>query len=92
MSLHNKDLAKKENNLMKWRRKMASKLLPDSKTQEEKKIEEMSLINALNLGNTGLAAGRFPPPPPLLLDTPEIEPRGLTVPPLYDEGMIYPLT
>ena len=71
---------------------MASKLLPDSKTQEEKKNEEMSLINALNLGNTGLAAGRFPPPPPLLLDTPEIEPRGLTVPPLYDEGMIYPLT
>ena len=50
----------------------------------------MSLFNALKLGNTELAAGRLPPSPLLLLDAPEIGPRGATGPPLCDEGMIAP--
>lgn len=50
----------------------------------------MSLFNALNLGDVGIAAGGFPPPPLLLLDTPEIEPRGATAPILSDEGMVSP--
>ena len=70
---------------------MTSKPLPYSKTQEEKKNEEMSLFNALNLGGPGLAAGRFPLPPLLLLDTPEVGPRGGTAPPPYDKGMVFPL-
>lgn len=42
-------------------REMASKPLPDSKTQEDKENEKISLINALNPGDTVLVAGRpFP--------------------------------
>ena len=72
-------------------RELTSNPLPDSKTQEEKENEKMSLFNALNPGDRGLAAERFLPPPPLLLDTPEIGPRGVTAPPLYDKGMVSPL-
>ena len=86
MSLHSKDLVKKGNNLIMQRRELTLKPLPDSKTQGEKKNEEMSLFNALNLGNSELAEGRFLPPPPLL---PETGPREVTTPPLYDEGMIF---
>ena len=37
--------------------KVASKPFPDTSTQEEKENEEISLINVLNPGDTGLAAG-----------------------------------
>ncbi|KAK1337029.1 hypothetical protein QTO34_003074 [Cnephaeus nilssonii] len=60
MSLHNKDSAKKGNNLMMQRRELASKPLLIVKTQEEKENEDMSLFNALNPGEPELAAGRFP--------------------------------
>ena len=48
----------------------------------------MSLFNALNLGDPGSAAERFPLPPPLLLDTHEIGPREVTAPSLPDEEMV----
>lgn len=74
MSLHNKDLTKKGNKLNMHRRELASKPLPDIKTQEELK-NEISLFNSLNPGDPRLAARRFPLPPPLLLDTLEIGSR-----------------
>lgn len=57
MFLHSKESANKRNNLMIQRRKLSSKLLPDSKTQEEKANEEISFFNALNAGDLGLATG-----------------------------------
>ena len=48
MSLHSKDLVKKGNNLIMQRRELTLKPLPDSKTQGEKKNEEMSLFNVLD--------------------------------------------
>ena len=64
------------------RREGASKPLPEIKTQEENENEKISLINALNPGDTGLVAGGSPPSPPSLLVTPEIGPRKPKVPPL----------
>ena len=90
MSLYNKDLEHKGNKLMVHRRELASKPLPDSKTPEAKENEEMSLFHALNLGIPRLAAGRFPPPAPLLLDTPEIGPTEATATSLCDVGMLFP--
>ena len=43
--------------MMVQRSKVASKPLPDNKTQEEKANEEINLINALNPRDTGLVAG-----------------------------------
>ena len=91
MSLHNRDLAKKRNNLMIQRRELASKPLPNSKTQEEKENEEVGLFNGLNPGNPGLAAGRFFPVTTMLLGTPIIGPRGVTVQSLCNEGMVSPM-
>ena len=68
VSLHNRDQGPlflspgTKNHLMVQRREVASKPLPDSKSQEEEKSEEISLNNALNPVDMGLAAGR----PPLL--------------------------
>ena len=42
-------------------------------------------------GDPGLAARRFPPPPPLLLNVPETRPRGAMAAPLYDKEMVSPL-
>ena len=53
MLLHNKVLPWTENCLMVQRRELASKPLPDSKIQEEKHNEELSLVNALNPEDTG---------------------------------------
>ena len=75
---------------MMQRRELASKPLPDGKTQEEKGNEEMSPFNILNQGDIGLAAGRFPPSPPPLLHTPEIGPRRAPAPILSDERIISP--
>ena len=80
MSLHNKDSVRKGNHLMMQSREVASKRLPNSKTQEEKE-NEMSLFNALFPGDEELAAWRLPPSALLLPDTPEIEPREATAPP-----------
>ena len=76
--------------LMVQRSKVASKPLPDNKTQEEKANEEINLINALNPRDTGLVAGWPPQSPNPLLDTPEIGSREPTAPPLYDEGRVSP--
>lgn len=62
MSLHNKDLAMKGNNLMMKRKELASKILPDSKKQGEKENEGMSFFKFLNLEDPGLVEGRFPLP------------------------------
>ena len=51
----------------------------------------MSPFNALNPWDGGLAAGRLYQSPLQLLDTPEIESRGSTAPPLSEEGMVSPL-
>lgn len=51
----------------------------------------MNLFKALNPGDTGLTSGRFPMLPPPLLDTSEMQPRGATSPPPYEEGMVPPL-
>ena len=51
----------------------------------------MSLFNALNPGDARLAAGRFSLQQGPLLDALEIGPRGMTAPPLYEEGMVSPL-
>lgn len=75
---------------MVQRRELPSKPLPDSKTQELKENEEMNLFNALNRGIPGLAAESFPPPTPLLLDTPETGPTEATAILLCDEGMLFP--
>ena len=50
----------------------------------------MSLFNTMNPEDPGLAAGRFPLPPPMLLDPAEIESRGVTTSPLNEEGMVSP--
>lgn len=70
---------------------MVSKPLSVSKMQEEKEIEKIHLINALNPWYTGLVAGRPPYLPLLLLDTPKVGSRELQAPPWYDEKRVSPL-
>ena len=79
-----------KNRLMVQRKEVASKPLPASRTQEEKENEEISLVNALNPGHTGLVAGRPPQSLPPLLDTPETGTREPIALPLYDEGGVSP--
>lgn len=90
MSLHSRFSPGTENHFMVQRKEVASKPLPDSRTQEEKENEEISLINTLNPGDARLVAERHSPSLPLLLAIPEIgsiEPMAL---PLYDKGRISP--
>ena len=88
MSLNNRVLP--ESLLMVQRRKMASKHIPDSKSQEEKENEEISLVNVLNPGDTGLVVGRPPLSPPSPLITPRVELTESTNLLLCDKGQVSP--
>lgn len=57
VSLHNRVSPGTKSFLMAQRREVASKPFPDSKTQKKEKNEEISLDNALNPVDRGLAAG-----------------------------------
>ena len=57
VSLYSRILSEKENCLMGQKREVASKPLPDGKTQEEGENEDINLINILNPGDQVLVAG-----------------------------------
>lgn len=72
--MRNKASVGTENHLIVQSREEAAKPVPESKTQEEKESREINLINPLNPGDSGFAAGGPLPPSPLPLVNPEIGP------------------
>lgn len=82
--LQNRVLPEIEVYLMVQRRKGDLKLLLDSKAQEEMENGEISLVNALIPGDTGLVARSSPP----LLATPKRGPREPIAPPTYDKQWV----